>query len=111
MCGFAGYIRTSSLASEKEHQAALLAMNDALIPRGPDAYGTWVDAQAGVALGHRRLSILDLSPTGAQPMASASGRFIVSFNGEIYNFPEIRCELEAAGVAFRGRSDTEVLLE
>jgi asparagine synthase (glutamine-hydrolysing) len=78
--------------------------------RGPDADGHWVPADTPVALGHRRLSIIDLSATGAQPMWSANGRFIVSFNGEIYNFRELRDRLRAAGAAFRGTSDTEVLL-
>ena len=85
-------------------------MTAALRHRGPDAEGFWVDADAAVALGHRRLSIIDLSPLGAQPMRSASGRFIVSFNGEIYNFRALRAELEGRGARFRGGSDTEVLL-
>jgi asparagine synthase (glutamine-hydrolysing) len=80
--------------------------------RGPDDDGTWVDAEAGVALGHRRLAILDLSPAGHQPMSSASGRWVLIFNGEIYNHLELRRELEAAqpAPAWRGHSDTETLL-
>jgi asparagine synthase (glutamine-hydrolysing) len=81
-----------------------------LAHRGPDADGHWVPADTPVALGHRRLSIIDLSATGAQPMWSANGRFIISFNGEIYNFRELRERLHAGGAAFRGTSDTEVLL-
>lgn len=85
-------------------------MTDAIAHRGPDADGYWQDAAAGVALGHRRLSILDVSPTGAQPMASASGRYEIVFNGEIYNFARLRRDLLIQGAAFRGSSDTEVLL-
>ena len=78
--------------------------------RGPDDAGTWADPGGEAALGFRRLSILDLSPEGHQPMSSADGRYTIAFNGEIYNFAALRHELEAAGVTFRGRSDTEVML-
>lgn len=83
-------------------------MADALAHRGPDDHGVWTDTAAGIALGHRRLSIIDLSPLGHQPMASESGRYVVAYNGEIYNFEALRTEL--AGHHFRGRSDTEVIL-
>jgi asparagine synthase (glutamine-hydrolysing) len=86
-------------------------MTDAMLHRGPDAGDVWCDVQAGLALGHRRLSIIDLSPAGAQPMVSSCGRFVISFNGEVYNFAEIRPELEALGRKFRGHSDTEVIVE
>lgn len=87
-------------------------MTCAIAHRGPDSDGYWLDGEAGIALGHRRLSIIDLSAAGAQPMRSASGRYVVVFNGEIYNFPELRQTLEAACKApkWRGHSDTEVLL-
>lgn len=78
--------------------------------RGPDDSGLWADAPAGVGLGHVRLSILDLSPLGHQPMSSADGQVVMAFNGEIFNFRELRADLEARGHAFRGHSDTEVLL-
>jgi len=89
----------------------LQRMTDALRHRGPDADGLWQSTDGQVNLGHRRLSIIDLSPTGAQPMATPDGRLVFIFNGEIYNFPELRAELEAAGQRFRGTSDTEVLLQ
>ena len=85
-------------------------MTSALRHRGPDGYGTWVSDDARVGLGHTRLSIIDLSPAGAQPMVSASGRYIVTFNGEIYNFKVLRFSLEQLGMSFRSHSDTEVLL-
>ena len=79
--------------------------------RGPDDSGEWTDPDAGMALGHRRLAIIDLSPGGRQPMVSAGGDLVIAYNGEIYNFRELRAELESAGATFRGDSDTEVLLE
>lgn len=87
-------------------------MTDAIAHRGPDDSGAWFDAEVGVALGHRRLSIIDLSPAGHQPMASPSGRYVTIYNGEIYNHANLRAELDAAGSssAWRGFSDTEVVL-
>ena len=85
-------------------------MSERLRHRGPNDDGLWVDAQQGVALGHRRLSIIDLSPSGHQPMKTASGRMIIAYNGEVYNFAEIREELEQKEYQFNGHSDTEVVL-
>jgi asparagine synthase (glutamine-hydrolysing) len=92
-------------------KATARAMADALSHRGPDDHGVWADPEAGVALGHRRLSIIDLSQSGHQPMLSRSERYVIVYNGEIYNFATLRTELAAGGVSFRGNSDTEVLLE
>jgi asparagine synthase (glutamine-hydrolysing) len=110
MCGVTGV--WDARASEGELREAVLRANRTIAHRGPDAEGSYVDADAGLALAHRRLSIVDLSAAGAQPMTSASGRFVLSYNGEVYNHASIRDELEKRGLApsFRGRSDTEVML-
>lgn len=110
MCGITGFWDTSRQKSALEMQAIAQKMSDALLHRGPDDGGAWVDAAAGIALGHRRLAIVDLSPQGHQPMVSANGRYIIVFNGEIYNFLDLRRELERLGHRFRGSSDTEVML-
>lgn len=109
MCGFAGLIRPEGDRVERLREHAR-AMATRIAHRGPDDEGTWVDADAGVALGHRRLSILDLSAHGHQPMVSSSGRWVFAYNGEIYNYRDLRSDLQAAGARFDGTSDTEVLL-
>ena len=103
MCGIAGFVGECGEAA-----AVAVRMGNALHHRGPDDGGVWTDAAAKVALAHRRLSILDLSPAGHQPMLSASGRYVIVFNGEIYNHLDLRAEL--VGNAWRGHSDTETLL-
>ena len=110
MCGLAGFVDRSRRISADALQSIAVRMNDAIRHRGPDDWGAWADPEAGVVLGHRRLSIIDLSAEGHQPMHSASGRFVMVFNGEIYNFQEIRRELDRHGHHFRGHSDTEVML-
>ncbi len=109
MCGLVGVL---SLADFDLSVGALREMNAAIIHRGPDDAGYWQDESAGIALCHRRLSIIDLSAAGHQPMRSASGRYVIAYNGEIYNHRAIRVELEQAGLApaWRGHSDTETLL-
>ena len=111
MCGVAGIFDPRARGGPGALAPAAQRMTAALHHRGPDAGDLWVDEAAGIALGHRRLSIIDLSPTGAQPMLSSCGRFVLSFNGEIYNFRALRAELEAAGRRFRGQCDTEVIVE
>ena len=116
MCGFCGFLAlTEQRAFSGSEEAALEAvarrMADTIAHRGPDGDGVWADGAAGIAFGHRRLAIVDLSPLGRQPMESADGRWVIAYNGEIYNFHDLRAELEGAGHRFRGHSDTEVLLE
>jgi len=110
MCGITGFFDTSASLAGDTMQRIVVAMADALRHRGPDDTGMWVDEAAGVALGHRRLSIIDLSPAGHQPMVSPCGRYVIVYNGEVYNFPDLKGELERRGSEFRGESDTEVIL-
>ncbi|MCH9646986.1 MAG: asparagine synthase (glutamine-hydrolyzing) [Deltaproteobacteria bacterium] len=108
MCGIAGLVQPG--LPEEEWSPLLKAMTRTLQHRGPDGEGIWVDAEAGVGLGHRRLAIIDLSPSGWQPMASRNDRYRLTFNGEIFNFRELRQELQGRGHDFVGTSDTEVIL-
>lgn len=112
MCGLAGFLDNRVLDRIDDAAAQLKSMTDALSSRGPDSAGYWLDGDAGIALGHRRLAILDLTESGAQPMQSPCGRFVMVFNGEIYNHLDIREALACAGAtpAWRGHSDTETLL-
>ena len=111
MCGIAGFLSANAVGSD-DATAVLHAMGQAILRRGPDSGDVWADAEAGIGFAHRRLAIVDLSPAGAQPMASASGRYVIAYNGEIYNHVDLRAQLEAQGLApaWRGHSDTETLL-
>jgi len=108
MCGFSGFIDALPFLPSTEWPAILGHMGEAIVHRGPDDGGVWLDANAGIGLSHRRLSILDLSPAGRQPMVSASGRHVIAFNGEIYNHLDLRRQL--GDHVWRGHSDTETLL-
>ena len=110
MCGVVG-LWTTRRRSAEEAADRVRAMSATLAHRGPDDSGVWVDPSGGVVLGHRRLSIIDLSSAGHQPMISACGRYALSFNGEIYHYRELRQELAPQGIHWRTRTDSEVLLE
>ncbi|MBV9510743.1 MAG: asparagine synthase (glutamine-hydrolyzing) [Caulobacteraceae bacterium] len=112
MCGFAGFIAPADHWPGRERaQGVLTAMREAIAHRGPDDAGLWIDDAAGAGLAFRRLSIIDLSEHGHQPMVSACGRYVMVFNGEIYNFQDLRAEAEAFGhTAWRGHSDSEAVL-
>ena len=105
MCGITGFIRSCSRDADR---GTLKRMGETIIHRGPDAGGEYLDDWVG--LGHRRLSIIDLSPLGNQPMYSGDGRYLLVFNGEIYNFQELRDDLEKGGYSFKSRTDSEVIL-
>ena len=111
MCGITGSFDPHAGRNTQDLTGITRRMSLTLTHRGPDDMGVWIDPSAAVALGHRRLSIIDLTAEGHQPMVSSTGRYVLTYNGEIYNHPEIRAELKAVGsIAFRGSSDTEVML-
>lgn len=112
MCGLTGYFGAETFFAVEDARSVLKRMADTIVSRGPDDFGCWHDDSAGVALAHRRLSILDLSPAGHQPMQSVCGRYILVFNGEIYNHQNLRAELEKSSLVsrWRGHSDTETIL-
>ena len=110
MCGITGFLSKNKDQSNAELIRLVRRMSDTLRHRGPDDSGSWADESSGVAFGFRRLAILDLTPAGHQPMFSSDGRFVIVFNGEIYNFLELRSMLSKMGVSFVGSSDTEVIL-
>src|SRR5687768_13515665 len=111
MCGVVGILDPRRRRAPADTERILEAMAEAMTLRGPDGCGVWSDPGCGIGFGHRRLAILDLSAAGHQPMVSASGRYVISYNGEIYNHRDLAAELQAGGVAFRGHSDTEILVE
>lgn len=108
MCGISGFIQAGQ--TDDYLRATATAMAATMEHRGPDGWGVWSEVESGVALSHRRLSIQDLSSAGRQPMESRCGRFVLTYNGEVYNFLPLRAELEKCGHGFRGHSDTEVIL-
>lgn len=113
MCGFAGFLVSENSIQNIDARRVLHQMADAIVKRGPDSDGYWVDDSAGIGLAHRRLAIVDLSPAGAQPMTSRSGRYVLAFNGEVYNHLALRAEMErfrGQPQAWGGHSDTETLL-
>ncbi len=113
MCGICGFLDSHASLAEPEMLGRVGAMAAAIAHRGPDDAGAWADAPAGLALGHRRLSIIDLSPLGHQPMFSHDGRWAMVYNGEVYNFAELKAALEHdhGAIAWRGHSDSEIILE
>ena len=112
MCGLTGFLGGGNFKTQLESEHLLNNMTDAISHRGPDHDGFWNDINSSIGLGHRRLSILDLSSAGTQPMISKSGRYIVVFNGEIYNHFDLRSKLvdQKHVLEWRGHSDTETLL-
>lgn len=110
MCGLAGFV-LEERQPISDPCSTLMRMGDAIRYRGPDDQGCWFDGSVGVGFAHRRLSIVDLSPNGHQPMTSSSGRYVIAYNGEVYNFRALRQELELHHINWRGHSDTEVILE
>jgi asparagine synthase (glutamine-hydrolysing) len=111
MCGIAGWVSRSQAVSSATLLHTVSTMAEVLHHRGPDGRGAWCDEEAGVALGHTRLAVIDLSESGKQPMRSRDERYVLNYNGEIYNFRELRAQLQVEGTHFRGHCDTEVLLE
>src|ERR1035441_488358 len=111
MCGIAGLIDFSAAPDRSGIRRSAQAMADALAHRGPDGADVWSDPEAAVTLAHRRLAIVDPTPTGAQPMVSSDGRWVISYNGEVYNAETIAAEPQMAGLIRRGTSDTEVIVE
>jgi asparagine synthase (glutamine-hydrolysing) len=111
MCGIAGLIEFAGERAPGTLARRARAMADALAHRGPDGADVWSDPDAGLALSHRRLAIVDLTPAGAQPMVSFDGRWVISYNGEVYNAESIAADPQMTGLVRRGTSDTEIIVE
>jgi len=111
MCGISGFINFSKNLSQHDLKKFGLNMSQSLYRRGPDSFGIWSDSKSGVSLSHRRLSIIDLSVKSKQPMISSNDRYVLVYNGEVYNYLEIRKKLESMNIRFKTSSDTEVILE
>jgi len=111
LCGIAGVVDQRLCENPSKLRSLGEAMGHSLFHRGPDQGAVWCDPGAGIVLAHRRLSIVDLSPSGSQPMESQCSRFVIVYNGELYNTEELRCHAAHQSTAWRGHSDTEVLLE
>src|SRR3954452_1152123 len=110
MCGLAGFFVHAAHGAPID-RATLVAMRDRMARRGPDGAGLWIAPDGRAGFGHRRLSIIDLSETGGQPMATPDGRYTITYNGEVYNYRALRAELIEQGTVFAGDSDTEVVLQ
>ena len=111
MCGLTGFWEFSSLNAAEKQKSFLKKMTSAITHRGPNSDGIWQDEAHNVNLGHRRLSIIDLTQAGHQPMISQNGQLTLIYNGEIYNHKDLQQELSQDGISFKGHSDTEILLE
>lgn len=111
MCGIAGFLNGSPAAGQSDMSAVATRMANTMVSRGPNDSGAWIDRENGIGLAHRRLAVIDLSASGHQPICSSDGRYVLVYNGELYNFQELKAELEATGQTFRGHSDSEVLVE
>ena len=111
MCGITGFVDIRQSKKSYDSKRIIEYMTDVLKSRGPDDKGIWIDEKDNICLGHRRLSIIELSNLGKQPMTSHNNRFVIIYNGEIYNFLDIKKELEQENINFSGNSDTEVLIE
>ena len=110
MCGIAGFWRNSADQSIDWLEENATSMANTLVHRGPDDSGIWVDEKIGIAFGHRRLSIIDITEHGHQPMISVDGRYVIIYNGEVYNFQKLGQQLHKLGHRFKGHSDTEIML-